>query len=144
MKRKPYDPTLKTQPWRISAVWAPIEQVLSRIARSGEVDAVQGRPVFYEDSKGGWYEIAPALRGCIDFHRLAGTRHGLTADVAPLEKIANKLDAGTPIFMADLDAAFAAIAQCKRAALSLRITQALRLVDDCRIKFKLEEVMGQA
>jgi len=66
--RRPYRATrikLSAQPWKISTVFDPIERILHRLEADCTVDSAQGRPVFYEDSHRGWYDLVEALRGLI-------------------------------------------------------------------------------
>lgn len=123
MKRKP-DPLLRCCPWRTFAVFAPIERILSRLEIDGTVDVAGRQVVFREDSKGGWYDAPAALRGVAEFHDIATARHGIPADTAPLWQFASKLDAGMPLFEADLERVRAAIASCKAQAMRLRVSQA--------------------
>lgn len=115
MKRK-LDPLLRTQPWKILAVFSPIEQILNRLESEGTVDVAGRQVVFKEDMRGGWYDAVAALRGVIEFHQLAESRHGHHASVDALIKFANKLESGSPIFEADLDQVRDCIASCKRQA----------------------------
>lgn len=101
MKR--IDPLLRHQPWKIAAVFFPIERILGRLEIDGTVEVAGRQIVFKEDMKGGWYDAVAALRGVIQFHELAANRHGLPVDVAAMVRFANKLEAGSPIFEADLE-----------------------------------------
>lgn len=83
MKRKP-DPLLRTQPWRILAVFSPIE------------------------------------------------------------KFANKLHAGSPIFEADLVAVRAGIASCKAQAMRLRVSKASDIIQTVRVSAELDRIGRQA
>ena len=132
------DPLLITQPWKVASVFAPIEQVIDRIARDGTVDAAGGVPVFHEDARGGWYEIVPALAGVLEFHQLAAARYGLGADVAGLERLGKKLDVGAPIFDTDLSDARRAIVSCKQQAMRLRVSQAQDIVTTVQTSMALE------
>lgn len=143
MKRKP-DPLLRLQPWKVTMVFDPIERILHRIEADGVVDSVQGRPVFYEDGKGGWYEVCEALRGVIQFHQLAESRHGLPVDVQALIRFANKLDSGAPVFESDLQAVRACIGNCKAQAMYLRVSQATDIVNTIRISAEIEKTRRAA
>lgn len=129
---------MATQPWRIVAVFGPIERILHRIEADGTIDAVQGRPVFYEDSNAGWYEFVEAIRGIIQFHLLAAERLGEQADVLGLARLANKLDAGSPLFEADIEAAYRSIEICKRQALRLTIGAAGEMLQTVQISARAE------
>ena len=138
--RRPYDPRLKAQPWKIFCVFEPLESVINRLEIDGTVDTVGRHVVFHETSRGEWYDLPAALRGVIDFHRIATERHGLQADVSALERFANKLDAGSPIFESDIVAVRAGIASCKRQAMHLRVSQAVEIVDLVRVRAEVDRL----
>lgn len=119
---------MATQPWRIVAVFGPIDRILHRIEADGTIDAAQGRPVFYEDGHAGWYEFVEAIRGLIHFHELAAERLNAPADVLGMVRLANKLDTGAPLFEADIEAAYRSIETCKRQALKLTIGAASEML----------------
>lgn len=140
--RRPYQAQglrMATQPWRIDWVFAPVERILHRIEMDGTVDAAQGKPVFYEDGNGGWYEVVAALRGIIQFHEVAAERLGMTADVAGFTRLANKLDLGSPLFDNDLVQARKCIDACRQQALRLTIAEAKDILTTVRISAALEE-----
>lgn len=143
MKRKP-DPLLKCCPWRIFAVFAPIERILSRLEIDGTIEVAGRQVVFKEDSKGGWYDVPAAIRGVTEFHKIAAERHGIPADVAPLEKLANKLNAGMPLFEADIAAARASITSCKQQAMRLRVSEAESILRTVQISEQMDRIGGKA
>ena len=138
MKR--IDPLLRTCPWRVMAVFSPIERVLHRIEADGTVESSGRQIVFKEDSNGGWYDLPAALNGVVDFHELAASRHGLPIDVSAMRRFANKLESGSPIFEQDLEAVKTCIAACKQQALKLRVSQAADIVDTVRIGAEIERL----
>lgn len=137
--RRNSDPLLKTQPWKIFAVFYPLEMILSGIKRNGTVDTAGGHVVFEEHGRGGWYDAIAALRGVIDFHQIAQDRYSIRADTAPLTKFANKLDTGTPIFEPDIAAVEDAISSCKRQAMGLRVSQAIDIVKTIQIRDEFDK-----
>lgn len=143
MKRKP-DPLLRLQPWKVTMVFDPIERILHRIEADGVVDSIQGRPVFHEDGRGGWHEVCEAMRGIIQFHQLAESRHGLPVDVQALIRFANKLDAGAPVFDSDIRAVRACIANCKAQAMRMRVSQATDIVNTIRIGAEFDRIKAAA
>lgn len=142
MKHRP-DPYLRTQPWKIVTVFGPIERILHRLEADGTIDVAGRQVVFKEDGKGGWYDAVEALRGVIQFHELAATRHGLPVDVSALTKFANKLDAGAPLFEEDIAAVRRCIADCKKQALQLRVSQATDIVDTIRISMEIDKLRDE-
>lgn len=143
MRRKP-DPLLRTQPWRIVTVFGPIERILHRLETDGTVEVAGQYVVFKEDGRGGWYDAVAALRGVIQFHELASTRHKLPIDVQPLVKFANKLEASSPLFEEDIAKVRSCIAACKRQALQLRLSQADDIVKTIQISMRIDSMKEAA
>lgn len=131
---------LAAQPWKVQSVFAPIERVLHRMQADGVIDCAQGRPVFHEDGRGGWYEVVEALRGVIQFHELAEKRHGIEADVDGMIRLANKLDLGAPIFEEDIATVYTDIESCKRQALRLTIEEATDIVRTIQISAEFDKI----
>lgn len=125
-------------------VFSPIERILHRLETDGTVDVAGRQVVFYEDGNAGWYDAVAALRGVIQFHELAASRHNLPIDLASLHKFANKLDTGTPIFEADIQAVRACISECKRQALQLRDSQATDIVQAIQISMEMDKIKEAA
>lgn len=101
------------------------------------METAQGRPVLYDAGTNGWYEIAPAIQGVVDFHRIAADRHGWQIDLAPLGKLAKKLEHGSPIFPADVAAVRDCAAQCKRLVGELTLREAQDILRTVRIQIEL-------
>ena len=139
MKRKP-DPLIRAQPSRAMAVLSPLEAVLKRLERDGTVDAIGKQIVFTEASRGDRYDLPAAMRGVVDFHKFARDKYGLPVECDAIEKLANKLDAGSPVFEADLDAVKRNIESCRQQAYQLRVSQAIYLIDAVRIGAELERL----
>lgn len=137
--KKP-DPLLKCQPWKVLAVFSPLEQILTQLEKDGTVDVAGRQVVFREDMRGGWYDMVAALRGVIDFHELAEQLHGVPANVEAMRKFANKLEASMPIFEQDLAAVRECIRSCWKQAMTLRVSQATSIVDTVRIRGELSRL----
>lgn len=133
------DLRMATIPWNIDQVWRPLEQIMDRMQIDGTVETAQGRPILYDAGTGGWYEIAPAIEGLIDFHRIAANRHGWQIDLRPLEKLAAKLQHGTPIFEPDLQAVRTLAAQLKRHVGRLTLREAKDILTTVRIQIEIEK-----
>jgi len=136
MKRKP-DPLIRTMPWRASVTLAPLEDVLKRLENEGTVDAVGKQIVFSVSGRKKLNDLPAAMLGLANFHRLAREKFGIPAEYEPIEKMANKLNAGSPIFESDVDAVKRAIESCRKQIYQLRISQAADLVRTVSIADKL-------
>lgn len=143
MKRKP-DPLLRVQPWKILAVYAPIERILHRLEADGTIDVAGRQVVFREDGVGGWYDMPAALRGVAEFHDMAASRHGIPANTDPLWKFAAKLDAGMPLFEADIAAVRTSIESCRQQAMRLRVSQAESILRTVQISAEIDKIRRAA
>lgn len=137
-RRRPCDPLLRTQPWKVLSVFDPIERILHRLETDGTVEAVGQQVVFKDAAHQGYYDVPAALHGIADFHRIASLRYGCEATFAALERLANKLHHGSPVFECDLKAARADIASCKKQALRLRVSQAESILNSVRISAEFD------
>lgn len=138
MKR--IDPLLRTVPWRVAAVFAPLERILHRLEADGTVEESGRQIVFKEDSKGEWYDLPAALRGIVEFHRLAASRHQIPAEVDAMERFANKLELGSPVFEQDLVDVRKNIDSCKAQALQLRVSQADSIIKTVQIGAEIDRL----
>jgi hypothetical protein len=130
---------LALTPWKIDAVWAPLERMLARLELDGTVDTAMGKPVLHDDANRGWYEIAPAIEGIAQFHEIAATRHGWQIDLRPLHKLAAKLRHGSPVFAADIAAVRVCADQCKRHAMQMTGREAEDVLQTVRISIQMEQ-----
>jgi hypothetical protein len=130
---------LRCCPWRVFAVFAPIERILSRLEIDGTVEVAGRQVVFKEDSKGGWYDAPAALRGVAEFHDIAASRYHIPANTDPLWKFAAKLDAGMPLFEADIIGVRASIESCKQQAMRLRVSEAESILRTVQIGEQLDK-----
>jgi len=131
-------------PWKITAVFYPVDRILHQIEADGTVDVVQGKAVFKECMRGGWYEMVPAMEGIIEFHDLANTRHGLSADTSGLSKLAKKLEYSSPIFESDIEQAKRSVESCKREALKLTLDQVEDILKTVRISSEFDRLKEAA
>lgn len=128
-KIKHIDPLLKTEPWRVALVFSPIESVLSRLEIDGTITTTaNGDAIFVEESSGDWYDTAEALRGIIEFHRIASERRGEVAHVSGLARLAELIATGDDISEDDVTKARNDIALCKRQAYLMRRSEAVSVL----------------
>ena len=128
---------LRAVPWRVREVFLPLENILDRIKHDGTVEAARGVPVVREES--GWYEIAPAIEGVVDFHRLAAEHRGIALDVGPLSRLATSLRVDKPITEGEIGAARACIDRLRQFALRwLTVGEAKSILTTVQISAELE------
>ena len=101
----------QTTPTRrqMEAFLAPIREALKEL-RTGEVMAERGYPVA-RDWQGEWVRIDWAMNGFIAMTRRACPQ----LDLSGFERIANKLEAGTPLTVAEIDQALGQLRQVGKA-----------------------------
>lgn len=134
---------LRAQPWKIHAVFEPIESILDEMEQQGTVSVDQNdTPIFSELAHNDVYEFVPALGGLIDAFDLHAERHGLPVVTDALKRICVKLEKGEMLDQYDMAAARRSIASLKSQAGDMEVDYAFRLVRDVQIKFKLEEYRG--
>lgn len=131
-------------PWKITAVFYPLDRILHKIEAEGTVDVAQGKAVFKDCMRGDWYEMAPAMEGIVEFHELANARHGLAADTSGISRLAKKLEYASPIFESDIEAAKKSIESCKREALKLTLDEAQDILNTVRIASELDKLKKAA
>lgn len=81
----------------------PIYRVMEQL-EFGEVECVQGRPVF-EAHDGDLYEISSAMIGWCDCWQRICDAQGLMFESAPLRKLAKRLECGVPLTIDEVSAA---------------------------------------
>lgn len=79
-------------------------QILLEKLTNGEIEAVQGVPVFYDDH-GVLTQICPALSGWLLTWQRINHKLNANMNLMPLQRIHNKLNACMPISMGEVSAA---------------------------------------
>lgn len=87
------------------------ERILHKL-QNGEIEALQGRPVFY-DNAGDLQEVCPALEGWIFTWQRISDKMDLNLNIAPLGKLHNKLQACMLLTPRDVMEAQAALASIR-------------------------------
>ena len=137
-KTNPDTVPLRAVPWRVREVFLPLDRIFDQITSEGAIECVRGKPVFREPETG-WYEVAPALQGVIEFHELAASKHGVTLDAGPLKRLAASLDAGKPLTEEEVAKARAAADAMRRFALAyLTVGEAKSILRTVQISAELE------
>ncbi|UXC37149.1 hypothetical protein [Cupriavidus gilardii] len=145
--RKPYRPKwnsggvkLRSEPWRVAAVFAPLESMLDAIERDGEVMATRdGTPIFRDLNDGHYYETAPALEGIIDAFHTHAMRQNRPMPLEPLRLLARKLRYAMPLEMADITAVRQAIKVLRAESLEMTLQYANDLIRTTQIRIELDE-----
>jgi len=143
--RKKYVPkwnagkTLRTEPWKVAAVFGPVESILDRLERDGEISIdPDDRPLFNDQIDGNHYALAPSMRGLTDAFDLHRERQGKPLVSSGLLGLVSRLESGDDIDQADIDAARKSVAAMRADALEMSGEYAAGLVKTCQIKFEME------
>lgn len=150
--RKKYNPQtraghvkLRAQPWKIRAVFEPVEAILDEIEQSGMVSVTEdGKPIFSELAHNDVYEFVPSLCGLIDAFDLHAERNALPIVTDALKQVCVKLDKGQMLDQYDLSGARQSIAALKTQSGDMEADYAYRLIRDIQIKFELEAQQERA
>jgi hypothetical protein len=150
--RKKYNPQsrggqvkLRAQPWKIHAVFEPVEAILDEIEQSGMVSVTEeGKPIFSELAHNDVYEFVPSLCGLIDAFDLHAERNALPIVTDALKRVCVKLDKGEMLDQFDLAGARQSIAALKKQSGDMEADYAYRLIRDIQIKFALEAQQERA
>lgn len=144
--RKPYRPRdpstlkLKFMPWKVAAVFNPLVEILDQLEHEGTIDETTGGQAVFKGRDGHWYDTAAAVLGVVEAYDIHETRTGLTLDLSPLRRLANKLHYSMPVFQADVDECRACLVRMKAATCEMTAGYASELLRDYQIKEQLERV----
>lgn len=146
--RKAYRPSwnaggvkLRTEPWKVEAVFRPLEMILAVIERDGTVTTtVAGVPIFQDTNDGCWYETAPAVEGIVCAYEIHSKRSGRAMPLEPLQRLVQKLRYAMPLQQTDVDAARAALAVLRRETMDMRSDYARDLVRTTQVRIELDAV----
>lgn len=97
---------------KIDSVFAPLESLLSRIEKTGELEANdKGQYVIWDDQYREWLPIVPLLRNtCVVFEIIGEQFSWGVVQTAHLRRCANKWEFDSPLFQSDTDGMRADIA----------------------------------
>lgn len=136
---------LKSQPWKMKAVFGPLESILDQLERDGTVDcATNGAPVFKDNVDGHWYCTVSALNGVIEAYEIHERRYNRTLGLEPLRILSNKLQYGMPIFESDTKAARECLVRMRVETMQMTADYAKQLTKDFQIKEALEKLQEAA
>lgn len=132
---------LMAQPWKLKAVFGPLEAILDQLEQDGTVDAAgNGAPVFKDEVDGHWYCTVSALNGVIDAYEIHERRYNRNLNLEPLRQLSNKLKYGMPIFESDTKACRAALQRMRVETMQMTADYARQMIKDFQIKEALEKV----
>jgi len=140
--KPPGEQLLKTQPWKVAAVFNPLIAILDQLEQDGTIDtATDGQPIFKDHNDGHWYDTAVAVMGVVDAYAMHEARRGINLGLPALRQLANKLSYGMPIFDTDTYACRECLKRMKAETMNMTADYARELIVDFQIK---EELMKEA
>ena len=135
---------LKMQPWKIKAVFDPLEAIIDQLEQHGTIDATpSGTAIFKDAIDGHWYESHEAIMGVVEAYEIHEIRSGRVIDLLPLRQLAQRLKYDMPIFQADTTACRACFARMKAETMQMTAGYARDLITDFQIKEGLEKLTNK-
>ena len=132
---------LKSEPWKLRAVFRPLECILDQLERDGTVDVTpSGVPIFKDSGDGNWYCTVTALNGVIEAYEIHERRHQRPLNLEALRVLSNKLKYGMPIFDSDTKSARGCLDRMRSETMLMTADYAKQLIKDFQIKEALERV----
>lgn len=142
--RDPLTIKLRLLPWRVAAVFNPIEAILLQLETEGTITTSDKDMAMFKDTGDGiWYASADALEGMIeafDIHRLRAERdYSLDA----LRRMAVKVRDLAPVFQEDIDAARECLVVLRAEALEMTAGYANNLIQDFKKNDEIITLMAK-
>lgn len=132
---------LKSEPWKIHAVFAPLESIIDQLEQDETIDVTPGGVAIFQDRKDGcWYDSVVAIMGVVDAYELHEVRNKRVINLDPLRQLANKLKYGMSIFPSDTEAVRACLKRMRVETMQMTADYAKQLIQDIQIKEELQKV----
>ncbi|AYR24233.1 hypothetical protein [Herbaspirillum rubrisubalbicans] len=96
--------TMAQMPWRMRATFGPVEDILTALETTGDIDVDNDGAVYRAPSSHAWYDLAGAIEGFAEFYEAHARISGREMPTRSLRQLANKFAYGVMIFQSDVDA----------------------------------------
>lgn len=96
--------TMAQMPRRLRATFGPVEDILTTLETTGDIDADKDGAVYRAPSSHVWYDLAGAIQGFAEFYEAHARISGREMPTASLRQLANKFAYDVMIFQSDVDA----------------------------------------
>jgi hypothetical protein len=103
-RRDPGERTLGSMPWKVSAAFGPLEQILTTLETTGEIEHDSQGAIYRAPSSNDWNDMAAAIEGFAQAYDIHASISGREMPTASLHQLANRFKYGMFIFRADVDA----------------------------------------
>jgi hypothetical protein len=131
---------LKTEPWKVAAIFNPLTAILDQLEQDGTIDiAGNGTAIFKDHNDGCWYDSSVAIMGVVEAYEIHERRTGRVLDLGPLRQIANKLKYDMPITSDDTAAARACLVRMKAETVEMTSGYAKQLIVDFQIMEEMQK-----
>lgn len=111
--------TMAQMPWRMRATFGPVEDILTTLETTGDIDADKDGAVYRAPSSHIWYDLAGAIEGFAEFYEAHARISGREMPTSSLRQLANKFAYGVMIFQSDIDAVRRDLAILKKETLPM-------------------------
>lgn len=140
---RPRDPgcvKLKTVPWIIDSVFAPLYEIIDQLEKDGTIFITQtGIPVFLNIKDGKFYETVPAISGFIEGYEIHERRTNRDLDMTPLKHLVKRIEYGAPITELETKAARSALNRLRTETMGMTWNYADAMLRDFKIKEELSD-----
>jgi hypothetical protein len=131
---------LKTEPWKVAAIFNPLTAILDQLEQEGTIDvASNGTAIFKDHNDGCWYDSSVAIMGVVEAYEIHERRASRALDLGPLRQIANKLKYDMPITSDDTAAARACLVRMKAETIEMTSGYAKQLITDFQIMEEMQK-----
>ena len=96
--------TMAQMPWRMRAAFGPVEDLLTALETTGDIDADKDGAVYRAPSGHAWFSLAGAIEGFAEFYDAHARISGREMPTKSLHQLAKKFGYGVMIFQSDVDA----------------------------------------
>lgn len=96
--------TMAQMPWRIRDTFGPVEDLLTALETTGDIDIDKDGPVYRAPTSHEWFDLAGAIEGFAAFYDQHARISGREMPTKSLHQLANKFSYGVMVFQSDVDA----------------------------------------
>lgn len=91
-------------PWRVRDTFGPVEDLLTALETTGDIDADKDGPVYRAPASHEWFDLAGAIEGFAAFYDQHALISGREMPTQSLHQLAKKFSYGVMVFQSDVDA----------------------------------------
>lgn len=136
---------IKTQPWRLNAVFDPLLAIINQLEQNGTKDvANDGTAIFLDLGDGHWYDSSVAIIGVAEAYEIHEKRAGIKINLEPMRRLAKKLEYDMPIFASDTKDVRACFVRMRAASMNMTLAYARDLIRDTQIQEQIEKLKEAA